>query len=335
MSIPYHLEIYKGDTFRLYINFSNVNDNVVDEQLTFHIYATNQNGTALFTKAFGINETRAIYKHLDSISVIRDGAKKSSKFIELTDDVNNLINQLNKSDLQTIIGLINKFDSTDKVNGLLSSLDDLEIENLHGAYHHKVMMTEIDNLNQLLALEADGDITNKIKNIPTLIKYSAGQPEKVFQNWIEKNLWVFGIEYIRKHDERKIALSSEADLLMETVDGYLDLIELKRPNHELLKFDSSHKCYYPHSDLSNVIGQSLHYIQKLFLYKQVIEEEYKVKVIMPRVKIIAGRNNDFNSEQKKTLRMLNSHLVSIQIITYDDIVSYGNLLVKVSGLSNK
>ena len=60
---------------------------------------------------------------------------------------------------------------------------------------------------------------------------------------------------------------------MESVDGYLDLIELKRPKHELLKYDLSHKCYYPHSDLSQVIGQSLFYLQKLFEYKVILEKE--------------------------------------------------------------
>jgi len=111
---------------------------------------------------------------------------------------------------------------------------------------------------------------------------------------------------------------------------HLDLIELKRPKHDLLKYDTSHSCYYPHPDLSIVIGQSLFYLQKLSEYKMNIQEEYKIKVIMPRIKIIVGRNNSFEESQKACLRMLNSNLNSIQIITYDDLVSYGQLLLKTN-----
>ncbi len=328
MSIPYHLELFNNGLVRLFVNYSSIRDDIADENLTFHIYAVNQHGTPVFTQELGILELRNLYKHLDAISIIREGLPKSSKFIETTDEINLILDQLKESDLNTILKLLEKFGSNEKVNGLLSSLSNLEIENLHGAYHHKIITDELSNLQKLLELELDENITDKIKQYEELVKYSAGQPEKIFQNWIEQNLWIFGIDYIRKHDNRKIALFSEGDLLMESVDGYLDLIELKRPKHELLKFDNSHKCFYPHPDLSQVIGQSLFYLQKLALYKSVLQEEYNVKILMPRIKIVAGRNNDFTDEQRDCIRMLNTNLSSIQIITYDDLISYGNLILK-------
>ena len=238
-----------------------------------------------------------------------------------------ILEKLGSSDLETILQLLEKFESEEKIKGLLESLSDLEIENLHGAFQHKLITTEIENLEKLIQLEMEGNITSEINNHEELLKYKAGQPEKIFQNWIESNLWVFGIDYIKKHNSRKIALYSEADLLMESVDGYLDLIELKRPKHELFKFDNSHKCFYPHISLSQVIGQSLFYLQKLQDSKLIIEKEYEVKVIMPRVKIIIGRNVNFKAEEKDSLRMLNSNLNSIQIITYDDLVQFGKLIL--------
>ena len=255
------------------------------------------------------------------------GNSKSAKFVETTDEINLILEKLQNSDLEIILQLLEKFESEEKVKGLLESLSELEIENLHGAFQHKLINTEIQNLEKLIVLEMEGHITSEINNHEELIKYKAGQPEKIFQNWIESNLWVFGIEYIKKHDLRKIALYSEGDLLMESVDGYLDLIELKRPNHVLFKFDDSHKCFFPHSSLSQVIGQSLFYLQKLQDYKLIIEKDYELKVIMPRVKIIIGRNSNFKDEEKDSLRMLNSNLHSIQIITYDDLVQFGKLIL--------
>jgi Domain of unknown function (DUF4263) len=330
MSVPYHIELFNSGNVRLFINFSNIKGDVADESITFHIYAINQHGTPIFTQDLGITELRILYKHLEAITVIKEGAKKSSKFIETTDEINLIIEQLKESDLQTILTLLEKFESSDKIKGLLSSLSELEIENLHGAYHHKLMSIEVANLQKLIDIEINANITDEIKNHPELVKYAAGQPEKIFQNWIESNLWIFGIDYIRKHDERKIALFSEGDLLMETVDGFLDLIELKRPKHELLKFDNSHKCHYPHPDLSIVLGQSLFYLQKLAEYKLIIQDEYKIKIIMPRIKIIVGRNSGFVDEQRDCIRMLNTNLNSIQIITYDDLVTFGNLLLKAN-----
>lgn len=328
MSVPYHLELFNNDLVRLYANFSNIKGDIADEGMTMHFYAINRNGLPLFTEQLNISEIRALYSHLDSISVIKDGAKKSTKFIETTEEINLLLAHLKESDLQTILALLSKFKSDEKVKGLLESLTDIEIENLHGAYHHKRVATEIKKLEQLLQFEETGNIVEEVKKAPDLAVYYAGQPEKVFQNWLESNLWIFGVDYIKKHDARKIALFSEGDILMESADGYLDLIELKRPKYELLKFDSNHKCYYPHPDLSQVIGQSLFYLQKLAEYKLNVEKEYKIKVIMPRIKIIAGRSLDFTEDERDCIRMLNTSLHSIKILTYDDLLSCGQLLLK-------
>lgn len=327
MSVPYHKELFNNGKVRLFVNFSNIKGDVADETMTLHFYATDSNGIPIFTEKLDVDEIRKLYKHLDSISVIRDGAEKSAKFVETTDEINLLLNQLKESDLETILNLLEKFESQEKIKGLLDSLSELEIENLHGAFHHKLITKEIAILEELIELELAGKITTDIKSKTHLLKYSAGQPEKIFQNWIESNLWVFGVEYIKQHDARKIALFSEGDLLMESVDGYLDLIELKRPKHTLLKFDNSHKCYYPHPDLSQVIGQSLFYLQKLEEYKLNLEREYEVKVIMPRIKVIIGNNASFGDEEKDCFRMLNSNLNSIQLITYNDLVNFGKLIL--------
>jgi len=328
MSVPYHKELFNNGKIKLMANFSNIKNDIADENICLHLYAVDSNGIPVFTEKLAIDEVRELYNHLDSISVIKDGNIKSSKFIETSDEIDLLLGQLKEGDLQTILSLLEKFKSEEKIRGLLDSLSSLEIENLHGAYYHKLIKAEINNLEKLIELEEKGNIIDEIKLFNELKKYNARQSEKIFQNWIESNLWIFGVDYIKKHDVRKIALFSEGDLLMESVDGYLDLIELKRPKHSILKLDKSHNCYYPHPDLSIVIGQSLFYLQKLEEYKLNIEKEYKIKVIMPRIKIIVGRNKEFNEEQRDGLRMLNSKLNSIQVITYDDLVIFGKLLLK-------
>lgn len=296
MSVPYHKELFNNSKVKLMVNFANIKGDIADENIALNFYAIDENGTPIFSESLDIDEIRNLYEHLGLISIIRDGKTKSAKFIETSDEINLILEKLGSNDLDTILQLLEKFESEEKVKGLLESLTDLEIANLHGAFQHKLIALEIKNLEDLIELDIEGEIIEKIDNHENLIKYKAGQPEKIFQNWIESNLWVFGIEYVKKHDARKIALFSEGDLLMESVDGYLDLIELKRPKHEILKYDKSHSCYYPNSNLSQVIGQSLFYLQKLQYFKLNLEKEYKLKIIMPRIKIIIGRNSKFCEE---------------------------------------
>lgn len=335
MSVPYHKEIFNSGIVKLFVNFSKIKGDVADESITLHFYATDSHGTPVFTENLGIKDIRKLYKHLDSISIIRDGTTESSKFVETSDEIALLLDQLKESDLITVLNLLEKFESQEKVKGLLESLSELEIMDLHGAFHHKLISEEIALLEELITLEENGNITEEIKTIPRLSKYVAGQPERIFQNWIESNLWVFGVDYIKRHDARKIALFSEGDILMESVDGYLDLIELKRPKHALLKYDQSHKCYFPHPDLSQVIGQSLFYLQKLDEYKLNLEREYDIKILKPRIRIITGNSNGFEPAQKDCLRMLNSNLNSIQIVTYNDLLSFGRLLLATYEKSSK
>lgn len=329
MSTPFHLEIFKNENNRLFINYSGIKNGIANEDLKFNIYATNNSGIPIFTEQLSLAEIRELYNHLNAISVIKEGTKTSAKFIETTDEINLLVQKLEVTDLETISIFLRKFSSNDKIKGLLNSLDKIEIENLYGAFHHKYMVEEVNHLEKLIELEINGNITIDIDNEPCLLKYKAGQAEKIFQNWIENNLWIFGIEYIKQHEARKIALFSEGDLLMESVDGFLDLIELKRPKHTILKYDNSHNCHYPHNDLSIVLGQSLFYLQKLSEYKLNLENEYNTKVLMPRIKIIIGITDTFDKDQLHCLRMVNSGLNSIQIISYSDLVKFGKLLISV------
>ena len=326
MSTHYYKELFNNGNVRLSINIAGIKSDVADENIELIFYAIDSEGSPLFSEKLGIREIRDLYNHLDAISVISEDTKKSGKFIETNAEINALTKMLKENDIGVVLEVFDMFESESKIRGLLNSLSELEIENLHGAYHHKLVTNELVNLDNLIKLDS-GDIVVEVKKNPLLMQYSAGQPERVFQNWIESNLWIFGVEYIKKHDARKIAIYSEADFLMESADGYLDLIELKRPKHDMLKYDSSHKCYYPHPELSKVIGQSLFYLKKLQDYRLIIEKEYEVKVIMPRIKIIIGNSDGFNQEQKDCLRMLNSSLNFVHIITYNELLEYGRILL--------
>lgn len=332
MSLSYDKEIYSDQLTSVRINFTGITDGTTNpETLKMTLFAINRKtGVPVFNSTLSFETIQELYQHLDGISIVRDADNSSSsKFIESNEDTIELIKKLDDLDPQVVGSLLSKISDDEKIPELIKNLTAAELSSLSAAYKHQSYKQELENLEELIGLDEAGEVLKEVVAREHLVEYFARQPEKIFQNWIEQNLWVFGIDYSKKHDARKIALFSEADLMMESIDGFLDLIELKRPKlgYELLQFDKSHNCYYPSKPLAEVIGQSLFYLQKMDEYKANIEKEYKVKVLRPRVKIIAGRTNNFDDVAFEALRMLNSNLSNIQIVSYDYLLSSGRKII--------
>ncbi len=334
MSTSYDKIIHSDAKTIVKINFTGIKEGIADKaSLRMTLFAIDKHtGSPRFNAEMPFATIKSLYDHMHSISIVRDSNQtKSGKFIETDGDAALLLDQIKQVDGRHIKLLLGKISNDKKSQQILAALSETELESVVAAYKHQTYKEELNNLETLLELEDSGKILEEIDGIEKLKKYAAKQPEKIFQNWIVQNLWVFGIDYSRKHEARKIGFFSEADLIMESLDGFLDLIELKRPklSYSLFGYDSSHKCYYPSKDLATVLGQSLFYIQKLDEYKHNIENEYKVKVLRPRVKIIIGRTKvgEFDDQAFEALRMLNSNLYNIQVLSYDYLLSCGRKII--------
>lgn len=324
MTTSYDLDIVANESFVLKINFSGIKEGETSvDTLVMSIYAyRSDTGSPIFSHSLWVDEIRRLYGHLSGISLIKDcEVEKSWKFIEASEGVVELIKDLESIEPGIIRTVFDKFQEEERILRILSVLTEIEAENLHAAHKYQQYRKELDNLKELLRLEKVWNIVSDIVSVEALSPYAAGQPEKIFQNWIERNLWIFWVDYLEKYDFRRVAFFSDADLLMKSMDGFLDLIELKRPKYDLFKFDDSHNCHYPSGDLSKVIGQCLFYLQQMDVFKLTIESQHpETQILAPRIKIIAGRTADFSPDQYKALRILNSNLNHIQIMSYDYLV---------------
>ncbi|MFP9098212.1 Shedu anti-phage system protein SduA domain-containing protein [Flavobacterium sp. RHBU_24] len=320
MSVPFHKEIFSNDKVRLFINYGGIDDtNTTNkENISLSIYAVNiKTLEPVFSEKLNFEQIKTLYNHLNSVSIISGESYTTSEFTEITDDIAEIMSMIKHIDVKSLKSLFEKIDHNEKIDLLLKALTENEIQNLHATIRQNNHRKALTNLAQLLDLEEKHNIIDEIKFHTNLIEYKAGQPEKIFQNWIEHNLWTLGIDYVKKHPARLISLESESDLIMETTDGFIDLIELKRPNLKLFKYDLSHKSYFPSVDLSKALGQCLLYLKALDEYKLNLERTHKFRLLRPRIKIIIGRSKSFSDEEYEALRMLNSTLNHIQIITYD------------------
>ena len=86
--------------------------------------------------------------------------------------------------------------------------------------------------------------------------------ERDFQAHLEANPWIFGSEYSELLKEKDWTLGKRLDfMLRRVVDGYLEIVEIKKPfDDDLFLYDQSHGSYYLSSKLSPVIGQVVDYI---------------------------------------------------------------------------
>lgn len=324
-------EIANNGAVSLYANYDGINDDntFTRDKMTLAISMIDNNSMRAISKFdLKFNEIKSLYSYLSSVSIInKEERYETNRFIELDDDIKETLKRLSFKEEDILKAAILRIREFPKLEAAISTLNDNEVQNLHAAIRQTRHKNALTNLSILLELEENGVLLDEIKKMPDLAEYVAGQPEKVFQNWIEQNLWALGVDYIGKHDSRKIGISSESDLIMQTIDGYIDIIELKRPKAVILKHDDSHNCYFPNKELSMVLGQSMHYLKIVDTYKLVLEKENDYQILRPRIRVIIGRSSKFTKFENDALRMLNSSLNHISIMSYDHLFESAHKLV--------
>ena len=162
------------------------------------------------------------------------------------------------------------------------------------------------------------------------------QKEQDWQAWLENNSWVLGSEFVRVLDDRNIDTQNISDFLMEAYDGFLDVVEIKRPEGGLVFWASSldHGNYIPSSDLTKAITQANRYIFEIEREAnslKFLERVEGIRTVKPRCTLIFGRSNDWNTEQGEAYRILNAGFHNLHVMTYDHVLSRARRMVALEG----
>ncbi|MDG2571068.1 DUF4263 domain-containing protein [Vibrio parahaemolyticus] len=145
--------------------------------------------------------------------------------------------------------------------------------------------------------------------------------EHDFQRLLTANPWMFGSEYSRLSETRRLTRDEQQDfLLTRTTDGYLEVVEIKTPlvGADLFGYDKEHKTFFAKSDLSKVIAQVEHYLEKLDRRRDTILADDGIDPNKVRDKVVIGRDND--EDQTRALRRMNGHLNRIEVMTFDGLL---------------
>jgi hypothetical protein len=147
--------------------------------------------------------------------------------------------------------------------------------------------------------------------------------EGPYQDWCEKHHWVFGNAYTMRDSVRSIALGDQVDLLLsQTANGLRDIIELKRPDKDVILYDGTHKSWYWSSEAAKAIGQCHRYLDALHeAAGKGLRDHPELVAYHPKATIVIGRSSDWDDEKVRALHGLNARLHGVQIITFDHLLA--------------
>jgi hypothetical protein len=150
--------------------------------------------------------------------------------------------------------------------------------------------------------------------------------EGAWQTWFEANNWVLGSQFVRILEERRIDTKNISDFLMEAYDGFLDVVEIKRPDRGLQFWASAldHGNYVPSSDLTKALTQASRYIYEVEREANSVKFLQRVggvKTVKPRCILVFGRSNDWNDQQAEAYRIMNAGFHNLTVLTYDHVLT--------------
>ena len=175
-------------------------------------------------------------------------------------------------------------------------------------------------------------------NLTELLKRADSISEHIWQEQIHGLLRLLYPKYIAgirevvirgvdRHDKRP-------DFLLVDANGYIDILEIKKPSVQLLTKQSLYRNnYVPVRDLSGAVQQIEKYIYCLNAWGKDGEQELQKKlfsklpvtvtpkIVNPQGILIMGRSNQFNHQQKDDFELIKRQYKHIsEIMTYDDLV---------------
>lgn len=123
---------------------------------------------------------------------------------------------------------------------------------------------------------------------------------------------------------------------MEAYDGFLDVVEIKRPGGGLRFWASGldHGNPVPSQDLVKAITQASRYIFEVEREANSVKFLNKVdgvRTVKPRCILIFGRSCDWSADQAEAYRILNASFHNLTIMTYDHVLARAQRILDLGG----
>lgn len=248
--------------------------------------------------------------------------KECKKAIENLPEV---LTNLKKQEDKTVV--------IDELSAIVKDLGDKKQKN-------KVEKKNIENIKKssnIAAIKSGLDEFHERINGDKRYKETSGKDH--WQGWLKANSWIFGVFYDMPYEKMKIGFDNIPDFLFPTLDGFVDIYEIKLPEHKVVVRDSSHKGSFMWSSEANkAIGQCVNYLHEIEInqlaLKEKVKNEYGIEIdfIKPRAFVVIGSDEVLSTlAEQKAFKMLNYSLHGIEVITYSDLARRGEQMLKIYG----
>ncbi len=220
----------------------------------------------------------------------------------------------------------------------LSSEDKDALNKFLPNYIAKESLSTVNILKAATQIKSLKEIAQELK-----AEIAGTRSESWWQSYIHKNILIIQQGYIHAIEKINVGIGNTKfpDYSLITHDGFLDILEIKKPSTDLLKEDKSRNNFYWDSEVSKAISQVENYIENVSKYQDNIRTYIKdvigieQKVLRPRGIILAGDSSKFTTQkQKDDFRLLSLSAKNISFVTYDELVTrlenYINVLQEYS-----
>ena len=148
--------------------------------------------------------------------------------------------------------------------------------------------------------------------------------EQDLQSILEEHWWVFGSRYVGASTRRKLTLLDQLDIPLIRADGALHVVELKKAHYpRLLVPHRNHVALGPEVHLA--VSQAQNYLAALDRQESVIRDELGLDCRRAFTTVVIGHSmhcSDYSrADVSEALRIYNSHLSRIEVITYEDLLA--------------
>ena len=207
----------------------------------------------------------------------------------------------------------------------------------------KKIKKEIDELERIKNSSNIASIISGLNELEERINgekvYKETSGENNWQLWLKAHSWMFGVFYGRPYEKQRVGFKNMPDYLFPTLDGFVDMYEIKLPSHKVIVLDASHEGSYVWSPEANkAIGQCINYLYEMEIHQLELADKIKKKYdtemsfVKPRAFIVIGSDKELDStEKQEAFRKLNYSLHGVEIITYSDLKRRGEQMLKIYG----
>lgn len=263
--------------------------------------------------------------------VEEDPARRRELISALPSDGDTPIGDLDPDKVLDGLRLLNQLGDVGRIRAATEMLEILGDRDFgSGVLQDAIKLVDADIVSVIATVARRQEYRTGLDKLRRLIETNSTEPD--LQACLEANQWVFGTEYSELLRRRVWVRDQQTDfMLRRTVDGHLEIIEIKRAiTEDLFVLDGSHEGnFYPRSDLTKVLGQVMNYLEQIDAQHDAIAVRDREDVAKVRAKIVIGR--DRSEDQLRALRRLNGHLHRIEVMTFDQLLRLGERTLSLLG----